>query len=142
MQTAIPVYNGRVSPVFDTAQLKVNAGLCCVNSTRGKRRDRDSRVTSPLSLEIRMWQRLWWSTDEQSDLPRGGDWRCLEVMEQVQWVKGQEQGEAWDKDAAEWAVRMLPGWGASVYAPTVVTRSFMQQVDRATRYLAPTAVQR
>ncbi len=67
-------------------------------------------------------------------------------MEQVQRVKGQEQGEARDKDAvqgaAEWAVRTLPGQAASVYAPAVVTRSFMQQVDRATRYFAPTAVQR
>ncbi len=73
MQIAIPVYNARFSPVFDMARLKVNAGLCCVNSSRGKRRDRHSRVTSSLSLEIRMWQRLWWSADEQSDLPRGGD---------------------------------------------------------------------
>ncbi len=66
-------------------------------------------------------------------------------MEQVQWVEAQEQGEARDEDAVqdavEWAVRTLPGQAASVYAPTVVTRSFMQQVDRATRYLAPTAVQ-
>jgi len=78
-----------------------------------------------------------YSTDEQSDLPRGGDRKCLEVMEQVQRVKGQEQGEARDKgvvrDAAEWAARTLPGQVASVYAQTVVTRSSMQQVDRATR---------
>jgi hypothetical protein len=69
-------------------------------------------------------------------------------MEQVQRVEEQEQGAAWDededavRDAAAWAVHTLPVLAASVYAPTVVTRSFMQQVDRATRYLAPTAVQR
>ncbi len=45
MRIAIPVYNERCSPVFDMAQLKVTAGLCCVNSTRVKRRGRDSRVT-------------------------------------------------------------------------------------------------
>ena len=68
------------------------------------------------------------------------------MMEQVQRVKDQEQGAARDedavRDAAAWAVHTLPVLAASVYAPTVVTRSFMQQVDRATRYLAPTAVQR
>jgi hypothetical protein len=67
-------------------------------------------------------------------------------MEQVQWVEAQEQGEARDEDAvqdvAAWAVHTLPVQAASVYAQTAVTRSFMQQVDRATRYLAPTAVQR
>jgi hypothetical protein len=78
-----------------------------------------------------------YSIDEQSDLPRGGDRKCLEVMEQAQRDKGQEQGEARDKDAvrdaAEWAVRTLPGQVVSVYAQTVVTRSSMQQVDRVTR---------
>ena len=58
-------------------------------------------------------------------------------MEQVQWVEDRERGEAWDRDAvqgaAEWAVHTLPVQAASVYAPTVVTRSFMRQVDRATR---------
>jgi hypothetical protein len=44
MQAAIPIHNKRVSPVFDTAQPNVGAGLHCVHSTYGRRRGRGSRV--------------------------------------------------------------------------------------------------